>query len=199
MLGQNGMSKKMNLTIGIFLLFTAVTTGTGCFQFGPSLGIFSVPIPVSPFYQKQKEDEFIQKERYDRVPVLDAIPPGEEPIGLDPPSDDEVMRALEKAHPTEGNLPFLYEKTRDNIRITVEKVSDFVDKPRVLPLVGPVQLHHVHYKCTIYYKDVTRVGWPVPHTMVDEDAREVIYIDHDHLHRVGDASGDANADSCCRN
>ena len=28
--------------------------------------------------------------------------------------------------------------------------------------------------------------WPVPHTLVDEDVQEVLYIDHDHLHMVGD-------------
>ena len=35
------------------------------------------------------------------------------------------------------------------------------------------------------FTEVTRVGWPVPHTLKDEDAQEVIYIDHNHLHMVG--------------
>jgi hypothetical protein len=51
--------------------------------------------------------------------------------------------------------------------------------------MGPVQLHHCHYKCTIYYSETTRVGWPIPHTLVDEDCQEVIYIDHNHFHMVG--------------
>jgi hypothetical protein len=38
----------------------------------------------------------------------------------------------------------------------------------------------------VYYKETTRVGWPVPYTTVDEDAQEVLYIDHNHLHMVGD-------------
>ena len=29
------------------------------------------------------------------------------------------------------------------------------------------------------------VGWPFPHQLEDDDAREVIYIDHNHFHRVG--------------
>jgi len=55
----------------------------------------------------------------------------------------------------------------------------------VIPLAGPVQLHHAHYKCTVYFQEVIHVGWPVPHTITNEDAREVVYIDHDHFHMVG--------------
>jgi hypothetical protein len=40
---------------------------------------------------------------------------------------------------------------------------------------------------------VKRVGWPVPHTLVDDDAQEVIYIDHDHLHMVGDVDPGCDA------
>ena len=106
-------------------------------------------------------------------------------IALDPPSDDEVMRALERAQPVEGGIPLLHEHNRNNVRIVKEKIADYIDPPRVYPLIGPAQQHHAHYKCTIYYEDVRRIGWPVPHTLVDEDAREVIYIDHNHLHMVG--------------
>ena len=79
----------------------------------------------------------------------------------------------------------LYEVQYNNVRIVKEKIADYLDPPRVMPLVGPVQLHHAHYKCTVYYTETVRVGWPVPHTLVDEDAQEVIYIDHNHLHMVG--------------
>ncbi|NQU24098.1 MAG: hypothetical protein HQ567_22675, partial [Candidatus Nealsonbacteria bacterium] len=53
------------------------------------------------------------------------------------------------------------------------------------PLIGPAQQHHAHYKCIIYFSETERVGWPVPYTHTDEDAQEVIYIDHNHLHMVG--------------
>jgi hypothetical protein len=66
-----------------------------------------------------------------------------------------------------------------------EKIADYIDPPRFVPLIGPAQLHHAHYKCTIYFTEVTRVGWPVPHTLNDEEAVEVVYIDHNHFHMVG--------------
>ena len=95
------------------------------------------------------------------------------------------MWAMEKAQPNQGNWPLLYERNRNNVRIVKEKISDYVDPPRHYPMVGPAQQHHAHYKCTVYYEDVRRVGWPVPHTLRDEDSREVLYIDHNHLHMVG--------------
>ena len=160
---------------------------TGCIglKAGAALGIFSIPIPVSPYFQKMKEDKFWNHERYDRAPILGPIIPGGPMVALDPPSDDEVVRAWERANPVQGGYPFLHEKQRNNVRIVKDKIADYVDPPRVVPLIGPVQLHHAHYKCTIYYTEITRVGWPVPHTLVDEDSQEVIYIDHNHFHMVG--------------
>ena len=90
---------------------------------------------------------------------------GREPVALDPPSDDEVMRALEKARPVEGGWPMLYERNRNNVRIVKYKIADYVDPPRVYPLVGPAQQHHAHYKCIIYFEDVRHIGWPVPYTI----------------------------------
>jgi len=48
-------------------------------------------------------------------------------------------------------------------------------------------------KCTVYFQEVKRIGWPVPHTLVDEDCQEVVYIDHDHLHMVGDVDTGCDA------
>jgi hypothetical protein len=160
-------------------------TSTGCMHLGPSLGIFAFPIPITTYQQKQKEDKFWEHERYDRVPILGPITSGADIVALDPPSDDEVMRALERATPVEGGVPLLYERNRNNVRIVKEKIADYVDPPRFYPLVGPAQQHHAHYKCTVYFEDVRRIGWPVPHTLRDEDTREVIYVDHNHLHMVG--------------
>jgi len=177
---------------------TCSLSTTGCFwgftTTGPSLAPFSVPIPISPYFQKKKEDEFWQHERYDRVPILGPITSGMEVVAIDPPTDDEVMRALEKARPVQGGLPFLHERSRNNVRIVKEKIADYIDPPRVYPLIGPAQQHHAHYKCTVYFEDVRRIGWPVPHTLRDEDAREVIYIDHNHLHIVGDVDPGVGTD-----
>jgi len=159
---------------------------SGCAEFGPSLGPFAYPIPVSPFFQKEKEDRYWNKERYERVPILGPLTSGGPTVALDPPSDDEVMRALEKARPVQGGTPFLNAKNRDNVRITKVKISDYVDPPRFYPMVGPAQHHHAHYKCEVFFTETTRIGWPIPHTLVDEDAREVVYIDHNHLHMAGD-------------
>lgn len=95
------------------------------------------------------------------------------------------MRALEKARPVQGGIPWLHEIARNHVRIVVEPMADFVDPPRVMPLVGPVQVHHVKFKCIVYYTEVTHVGWPVPYTTTDEECQEVVYIDHTHLHMVG--------------
>ncbi|TWT86622.1 hypothetical protein Mal64_34500 [Pseudobythopirellula maris] len=173
------------------LLVGSLSLGSsGCFwglaSQGPSLGIAAIPIPVSPYFQKKKEDDHWQNERYERVPILGPITSGGPPIALDTPSDDEVIRALEKADPIEGGIPLLWERNRNNVRIVKCKMADYVDPVRVYPMIGPAQQHHAHYKCTIYYEDVRRVGWPVPHTLRDEDAQEVVYIDHNHLHMVGD-------------
>lgn len=177
------MSSKTLSTVATCCLLAATFGSVGCkTAYGPNLGLLGYPIPVSPYFQDRQEDKFWEQERYNRVPILGPITEGEEVVALDPPSPDEIMRAM----PTvEGGLPLLHEVQRNNVRITVEPICDYVDPPRVYPLIGPAQQHHAHYKCTIYYTEVTRVGWPVPYTTVDEDAREVIYIDHNHFHRVG--------------
>ena len=167
--------------------------GVGCTTQGPHLGLVAYPIPISPYLQKQKEDDFWIKERYDRVPVLGPLTSGGPAEALDPPSDDEVMRAFERANPLQGGLPFLHEIQRNNVRIVKDKIADYVDPARHYPLIGPAQLHHCHYKCTIYYTEVTRVGWPIPHTLVDEDSQEVIYVDHNHFHMVGNVDTGASA------
>ncbi len=163
-------------------------SNTGCFwvtTLGPHTGFVSIPIPISPYFQDKKEVEWWNHERYDKVPVLGPLTSGGPAVALDPPSDDEVMRALEKARPIAGGLPMLHEVSWQNVRIVKCKIADYVDPPRQVPLIGPAQLHHAHYKCTVSFTETVRVGWPVPHTLVDEDCREVIYIDHNHFHMVG--------------
>lgn len=164
---------------------------SGCTDIAPAvnLGLLGIPLPVSPYVQDQLEDNFHQRERYSRMPILGPITAGAPSAALDPPSDDEVMRALEAARPVEGGLPLLHEIQRHNVRIVREAPIEYVDPPRVYPLIGPAQLHHAHYKCTVYFTEVTRIGWPLPYTTVDEDTQEVVYIDHDHLHMVGNVDG----------
>lgn len=181
------MSHKTLSAVICILLACVCLASTGCvgISYGNSLGPLGIPIPVSPYFQKMKEDQHWEAERYDSVPILGPIVPGGPASAYDEPTDDEVMRAFEKAKPTQGGLPLLHEIQRNDVKIVKEKIADYIDPPRVYPLIGPAQLHHAHYKCTIYYNETKRVGWPIPHTIRDEDAVEVMYIDHNHFHMVG--------------
>ncbi|MFN9369172.1 MAG: hypothetical protein ACK6CT_10495, partial [Planctomycetia bacterium] len=193
------MVQRTRFLVTTLIVAVAASSQTGCFWLaaqGPNIGPLAIPIPVPVGIQKAKEDQFWNYERYERAPVLGPLQPGGPCEALDEPSDDEVMRALEKARPVQGNWPFLYEVQRNHVRISKCKISDYIDPPRHLPLVGPVQVHHAHYKCTVYFQEVKRIGWPVPHTLVDEDCQEVVYIDHDHMHMVGDVCTGGDADFC---
>lgn len=186
------MSRRTVQASLIALLALPALAASGCSwplntQFSSPSWHLPVPIPLSPYFQKEQEDKFWMRERYQRVPILGPTTSG--PVAaLDPPSPDEVMRALERARTVEGGVPLLHEIQRNNVRMVVEQLADYMDPPRVYPLIGPAQLHHAHYKCIIYFTEVTRVGWPIPYTTVDEDAQEVIYVDHNHFHMVGNVN-----------
>lgn len=139
-------------------------------------------IPITPFMSQKVEDAYWEEERYGKVPILDPVEGENAPIFcLDPPSEDEIMRALPDT--TSGGVPFLAETQRNNVRMVVELLVDRVDEPRFFPMVGPARLHHCHYKCTVFYDETKRSHWPVPFTHTDR-TEEVVYIDHDHLIRV---------------
>ena len=119
--------KKMNFRIAACLTLLAAAVTSGCFGFGGfTLGIFSVPVPVSPYFQGAYEDMAFEQDRYSQVPVLPPIVDGT-PEGMDAPSDDEVIRLLEKAKPDNGGVPFLETRYRNDVRITKELVADYVD------------------------------------------------------------------------
>lgn len=168
--------------LGLLGMMCTAGCSTVC---GPNFGLLNFPIPVSPYFQKVPEDTYWNHRRYDRMPVLGPLTPNGPTTAIDEPSDDEVMRGLEKARPVQGGLPGIYETQRNNVRIVKEPLTDYIDPPRVYPLVGPAQLHHSHYKCIVHYTETVWVGWPIPYKNTAEDCQEVIYIDHDHLHMVG--------------
>ena len=130
------MSHRMVIATLGFLLAAASLSNTGCMvglKSGPHLGVLGIPVPVSPYFQKKQEDHFWNHERYERSPILGPLVPGAPSEALDPPSDDEVVRAWEKANPVQGGLPFLHEIQRNNVRIVKEKIADYIDPPRVVP------------------------------------------------------------------
>jgi hypothetical protein len=189
------MSTKSLWGAGVLFAMVALTN-TGCFWItavGPNLGAFSIPVPVSPYFQDAQEQTFWSHEKYKKAPILGPIAPGAPCVAVDTPSDDEVMQTLERVRPCRGGVPLLWERNRNNVRIVKDKIADYIDPPRVYPLVGPAQLHHAHYKCTVYFTEVTRVGWPLPYTTSADDAQEVVYIDHNHLHMVGRVNTGASA------
>ena len=108
-------------------------------------------------------------------PIRDGYPP---PICEDPPSDAEVMRTMPRVA---RGVPYIYEEHRDDIRIVYERLVDRIDPPRFYPLIGPAQLHHCHWKCTVYYTETIESGYPFPYRCVRPRV-EVVYIDKDHLH-----------------
>lgn len=145
-------------------------------------------IPVTPYMSQKVEDAYWDEERYGRVPILDPVEGENAPLFcLDPPSSDEVMRALPDT--TSSGMAFIAETSRNNVRIIVEPMVDRLDDCRFYPMVGPARLHHCHYKCTVYFEEVKRSYWPVPFTHRDQ-REEVVYVDHDHLIRC--AGPDAN-------
>ena len=140
-------------------------------------------IPVTAFVSDQIEDTYHEEERYGRVAVLPAVEGEFAPIFcLDPPSPDEVVRALPDE--VEGGVPFLAETFQNNVRMIVEPIVDDLDDCKFYPLLGPARLHKCHYKCTVYYEKTIRSSWPVPFEFMDE-TQEVVYIDKDHLIQCG--------------
>ncbi len=93
-------------------------------------------IPVSPYMSQQIEDTYWEEERYGKVPILDPVEGENAPIFcLDPPSQDEIMRAL--PNNCQGGVPFLAETKWNNIRIITEPIVDRLDECRFFPMVGP--------------------------------------------------------------
>ncbi len=181
--------KRMSLFAALALL---AISSTGCTAlYGTVTNVFAFSrfwiatplIPVSPYYSQMIEDTYHEEEHYGKVPVLDPVEGENAPLYcLDPPSPDEVIRALPASHKGAGGFAFLSETAINNVRMVIEPIVDRVDECRFFPLVGPARLHHCHYKCTLYFDKTMRSDWPIPFTHTDQTT-EVVYVDHDHLIR----------------
>ena len=160
-------------------IFAAGFLATSAFVVGCSplsMG-FVTPIPVQPWVATSIAERFENKNDH-RVPILPAIPPGHRPYCEDPPDQAEILRCMPRV--TRG-IPYIYEEFRDDIEFAVEKLVDKVDPPRFIPLIGPAQLHHCHWKCTVYFTETVDAIFPVPFRYKRRRA-EVVYIDKDHFH-----------------
>jgi len=149
---------------------------TGCNPL--SMGFFT-PIPVQPWVAEQMNERMGPNNDH-RTPILPPIPPGYRPLCEDPPDKASILRAMPRVA---RGIPYIYEEFRDDIDFTVELVADHIDPPRFYPLIGPAQVHHCHWKCTVYYTETVESSYPLPF-QVKRRRVEVIYIDLDHLHMV---------------
>jgi beta-lactamase regulating signal transducer with metallopeptidase domain len=87
-------------------------------------------------------------------------------------SDEEMMKLVA------GELTIPCPVGLKDIRIVKRKIADYVDEPRVVPLVGRAKMHHVRYQYTLH------VGGK-PHST---------YVDFQHLHVMEPTAPDAQAD-----
>jgi hypothetical protein len=154
----------------------ACALASGCIPSPFSMGL-ATPIPIPPWVPERMEEKICNHNDY-RTPIMPPIPPGYRPLCEDPPDRAAILRAMPRV--TRG-VPYIFEEFRDNIEFTVEKLSDLIDPPRFFPLIGPAQLHHCHWKCTVYYDETLESGYPFPFRCKRRRV-EVVYIDKDHLH-----------------
>jgi hypothetical protein len=157
---------------------------SGCLPLGMGFG---TPIPVQPWVAENIQERIMNKNDH-RTPILPPIPPGHRPLCEDPPDRAEILRAMPRV--TRG-VPFVFEEHRDDIEFSIEKIGDTIDPPRFFPLIGPAQLHHCHWRCTVYYNEVMESMFPFPF-QTRRRRIEVVTIDKDHLHMCV-AGADAQA------
>jgi hypothetical protein len=162
----------------------ASALATGCYPL--SAGIFT-PIPVQPWMTERMEEKYAFKNDW-RTPILPPIVPGAPPpLCEDAPDEQRILRALPRVA---RGVPYFYEEHRDNIQIVTELLVDRIDPPRFFPLIGPAQLHHCHWKCTVFYDETVESANPFPYR-ITKPRVQVVYIDLDHMHQVPGQSPDA--------
>jgi hypothetical protein len=145
----------------------------------PSTEALATPVPVAPWVTERMEEKYSTPNDF-KTPILPPIREGfPAPPCEDPPSDDEVLQHMP---PVRRGVPYLCEQSRDDVQIINERLVDRIDPPRFFPLIGLAQLHHCHWKSTVYYTETTESRYPFPFRLRTPRV-EVVYIDRDHLHR----------------
>ncbi|QVL30620.1 hypothetical protein KIH39_17390 [Telmatocola sphagniphila] len=158
----------------MLLAVALVAAPIGCAFPGPF-----TPIPVQPWTSEKIENQYLHKNDF-RTPIMPPIREGfPPPLCEDEPSVREVLRAMPSM--TRG-VPYVIEEFRDDVRVAFERIVDKIDPPRFFPLIGPAQLHHCHWKCTVYFTETIQSDYPFP-VKLKKRRVEVMYIDKDHLHQ----------------
>jgi hypothetical protein len=161
---------------GLLLAALLVPLVSGC---NPLAMGFGTPVPMQPWVAESIENKYMHQNDF-RTPIMPPIREGfPPPICEDAPTEREVLRAMPRVA---RGVPYIYEDFRDDIKIVCERLVDKIDPPRFFPLVGPAQLHHCHWKCTIYYTETQQSDYPFP-AKVKRRRVQVMYIDKDHLHQ----------------
>ncbi len=89
---SQGLAMKTQAPFLLLLIVSDVLAYRLCGHVGQQPGVLSVPIRITPYWQKALEDRNWEHERYERVPIMGPVTSGGPPLALDAPSDDEVMR-----------------------------------------------------------------------------------------------------------
>ena len=159
----------------------APLTLTGCFinhTFVPFSMGFATPVPVPAWVTERMEEKYCY-DRDHRAVIMPPLQPGfPPPPCLDPPDMGLIVRTLPKVR---RGVPYFIEEFRDDIQVVTELLVDRIDPARFYPLIGPAQLHHCHWKCTVFYNETIESGYPFPFQCKKRRV-EVVYIDKDHLH-----------------
>jgi hypothetical protein len=167
--------RKLRTLVLLAGAVTALFGAAGCYPY--SMGI-ATPVPVPPWVTERMEEKYCYKNDFKTAimpPIREGFPP---PLCEDPPGEAEILRAMPHIY---RGIPYFYEEFRDDIQIVSERLVDKIDPCRFFPLVGPAQLHHCHWKCTMYYTETVESGYPFPFQCKRQRV-EVVYIDKDHLH-----------------
>ncbi|MBX9656059.1 hypothetical protein K2Y11_20785 [bacterium] len=165
------------------LACVAVGMSTGCgshvFPYiGDAWFPFWLPVPVPQIIGDYIQEK-LEKD-YRDVPIMPPVRDYAPAFCQDPPSEYDIVRAMKKPS-CGGKIPYLYEKHYSNMEFVIEKLVDSIDDCRFYPLLGPAQLHHCHYKVTIYFTNLQYSYYPFSFWVNQRDV-DVVYIDKDHFH-----------------
>lgn len=103
-----------------------------------------------------------------KLNILGPLASPEKPAILEPPTNDELLQAIEKHRAQVGDRPLTINQLP---RFRLKKLSTQTDPARFVPLIGNAKLHHTLYECTL-----TRDAFP--------GIVETITIDHNYFEMV---------------
>jgi RNA polymerase sigma factor (sigma-70 family) len=98
----------------------------------------------------------------------------------DLPDLDEVLRALPKV---KRGVPYVYEETRDEVKVITDCVDERAGPVRHYPFIGPARLIHRHFKCVVHFTETITSSYPFPFETKRRRV-ETVYLDRDRLQPV---------------